>query len=53
MLHNSIPVKVKHKDGSISRYSVLARNILHKTKVEHVPLRDKFINSGTIKPAKT
>jgi len=51
---NSIPVTVKHKDGSRTRYSVLARNILHKTmkSTEVVQMRKRLIDSGVIKPAK-
>ncbi len=50
---NSVPVVVKHKDGSRTRYSVLARNILHKTlkSTEVIEMRKRLITSGVIKPA--
>lgn len=54
--HNTIPVTVKGKDGSIKKYSVLSRNILHKTKVTVAnpkQLRSSLINSGLVKPANT
>lgn len=52
--YNTIPVVVKGADGSIKKYAVLSRNILHKTKVTVAnpkQLRSSLINSGTVKPA--
>lgn len=50
---NTIPVTVKHKDGSRTSYKVLARNILHKTMKTHETeqMRERLIAAGTIKPA--
>lgn len=55
-MYNTIPVVVKGKDGSIKKYSVLSRNILHKTKVvvaNPKQLRPSLINSGLVKPVNT
>ena len=56
MKYNSIPVTVKSKDGSIKKYSVLSRNILHKTQVTVAnsrELRASLVKSGLVKPANT
>lgn len=51
--HRSIPVLVKHKDGSREEYSVFSRNILHKTVVKRSPkeIRESLLKSGSIKCA--
>jgi hypothetical protein len=55
MTLNSIPVTVKvpgiaGERGYKVQYTVLARNILHKTQ-RKVVTRESLINSGAIKPA--
>ena len=47
----TIPIKVKHKDGSISKYAVIRKNILHKTVVNPVKMRQQLIDHGILKPS--